>query len=463
MPVETAVKSRMAAPVYEPIVGEELLFRLETTTPIYGGGFRARRPDEVDIVRVPGIRGQLRQWWRALHAGAHADLASAERKLWGGIAGGDQGQRSLVDLAIKIVGALPDLDSGKVELQARDAYALFPANMPLSDIAPRRRPGVRFDLSVRFDTSLSPARRGEVLGALRAWVLFGGVGGRTRRGCGSLAYRMSAGAPDLPDSGFGWLPQDLSTGALCLAPGQVAKPFPTLRGARFFLGPPHTGNNAALQAWHEALAWLRDFRQASSQSIDTADPGRHARRRPVVGQGLAARPGQTRWPEADKIRRLYLARNRGFTLSHPLVFNATPVWPRAQFGLPIQVQFQRTDRGGAKGALKEPDNVSLTWRTGPGQEARQRLASPLIVKPIQLPGGAFAALALWLYRALPPSAEVGVADGKGLLAGSAAPIAAMTAAGDPCPFTALAAKASVQEAFFDWLAGQCPGGSGGTL
>jgi CRISPR-associated protein Cmr1 len=53
-----------------------------------GGGPQARRLDEVDGIRVPGIRGQLRFWWRALFAGAAssiADLFTRESALWGGI------------------------------------------------------------------------------------------------------------------------------------------------------------------------------------------------------------------------------------------------------------------------------------------------------------------------------------------------------------------------------------------
>jgi CRISPR-associated protein Cmr1 len=61
---------------------------LECITPVIGGGVRTREPDLVDFVRVPGIRGQLRQFWRAL-AGTPGETAEAlfrrERALWGGV------------------------------------------------------------------------------------------------------------------------------------------------------------------------------------------------------------------------------------------------------------------------------------------------------------------------------------------------------------------------------------------
>jgi len=67
-----------AAPAFEDLpprrspaagVRNDLAVSLEIVTPILGGGYRARTPDDVDHIRVPTVRGQLRFWWRALSAG----------------------------------------------------------------------------------------------------------------------------------------------------------------------------------------------------------------------------------------------------------------------------------------------------------------------------------------------------------------------------------------------------------
>ncbi|HWN68265.1 MAG TPA: type III-B CRISPR module RAMP protein Cmr1, partial [Haliangium sp.] len=59
---------------------------LRTITPVLGGGAVTRRVEREGMVRVPGMRGQLRFWWRALHV--HdcenaAELARREAELWG--------------------------------------------------------------------------------------------------------------------------------------------------------------------------------------------------------------------------------------------------------------------------------------------------------------------------------------------------------------------------------------------
>ena len=60
--------------------------KLRFVTPVAGGGIHPATPDEVDIVRVPSLRGHLRFWWRAIYAVSTppGDLLSRERALWGG-------------------------------------------------------------------------------------------------------------------------------------------------------------------------------------------------------------------------------------------------------------------------------------------------------------------------------------------------------------------------------------------
>ncbi|HAZ63134.1 MAG TPA: type III-B CRISPR module RAMP protein Cmr1, partial [Armatimonadetes bacterium] len=86
---------------------EEITVELEVVTPILGGGTKTRDVDEVDIIRVPTIRGHLRFWWRALY-GQNYDspraLYAAEKRLWGGTTDGDDesGGRSLVEVTVSV-------------------------------------------------------------------------------------------------------------------------------------------------------------------------------------------------------------------------------------------------------------------------------------------------------------------------------------------------------------------------
>ena len=81
---------------------------LRVVTPILGGAATPRSLDDHDALRVPSVRGQLRFWWRCLHARGRdgASLHAAERSLWGGAAGAggtdDGASRSPVEVSLVI-------------------------------------------------------------------------------------------------------------------------------------------------------------------------------------------------------------------------------------------------------------------------------------------------------------------------------------------------------------------------
>jgi hypothetical protein len=111
--------------------------------------------------------------------------------------------------------------------------------------------------------------------------------------------------------------------------------------------------------------------------------------------------------------------------------------------LPIQVRFQKLDRNKQPFVPGPPRETEILW-TPDGCTPSQRLASPVIVKPVQLREGRFVPVALWLDRELPASAQAGLADRPDSLA----PMSAMP----PSPlYSPLAGKASVKDAFMDWL------------
>ena len=413
----------------------EISVRVEVVTPILGGATQTRAVDEVDIIRAATVRGHLRFWWRALYATQRpraSALYDCEGEIWG-CAATDKGGRSAVEIRIHVERA-GDIDSSDIRLyDSKDdgkatpgAYALWPARgekKTNTQPAPRRMPGTQFRLTLIAAASYEA----EVKNALRAWILFGGYGGRTRRGLGSLRVLEN------PSS---WLPSKATRDAIkdlfkfdilaepTSAPGDV----PWLGGAALQVGKDE---HDAMKAWTTALDWLKEFRQGTSgQSGERA-------REPGTGKTQPQRPSICNWPEADKVRHL-----KGKIRGHAPRHNASPVWPRAGFGLPIIGQFQKNARNG--GRYDEPDAFELRWRSG--NTAHDRLSSPLIVKALPLADGSFVPCALWLNRAYPAGEVIlrGVND-------SSAPFDRLVAPGDTAQFSALANKRSLRAAFLDWL------------
>ena len=103
----------------------QISVRLEVVTPILGGGVQTRSVDEIDVIRVPSVRGHLRFWWRALYAWQHPTvqaLRKRESTLWGCAATNDGG-RSAIEVRIR-VDRYGDIDSSDIRLNdSRDGRA----------------------------------------------------------------------------------------------------------------------------------------------------------------------------------------------------------------------------------------------------------------------------------------------------------------------------------------------------
>lgn len=443
----------------------ELRVQLEVVTPILGGSHQTRAIDDVDVIRAPSVRGHLRFWWRALYAAQYANadaLYQRESALWGRAAT-DDGGRSAVQIRVSVERA-GDTDSSEIRLfSSRDqpatpgAYALWPARAETktkTPTAPRRQPGTQFQLTLKV--AGTDEDQAEVRNALRAWILFGGYGGRTRRGLGSLKVIADAD---------GWLPTAATREALTslfgvdvfTAPTRTPCDVPWFGGAAIHVG---RADRNAQTAWTTALDWLKEFRQG------TTDHQQLGRAREPGPNGNAQRPSISNWPEGDKVRRLSTPQ-RGLRWAHTPRHNQTPAWPRAGFGLPIIGQFQSKSREEHPTRKKlngrpderywkelpqnhpnygtEPEGFELRWRAG--NDEHDRLASPLIVKALPLADGTFAPCALWLNRAHPANGQVVLRN----VNNSQAPFDRLVAAGDNPQFSALANKTSLRQAFLDWL------------
>ncbi|MCB9694477.1 MAG: hypothetical protein H6736_21925 [Alphaproteobacteria bacterium] len=369
--------ARRALPVPELAerehAGRHLTSTLSFLTPVFGGGVRVnseehRRQikdhDPVTPVRSASLRGQLREWWRRT-CGFDEDgdplplsvLRAREAVIWGWASTRSEPRRGWVSV---------EVDGSRLRhspvtvLEVRGprwvssrgsgvAYGTFPLQPPNGNAA--HQAGElhewrgTFDVTLRAD-SLAGATHAaaraawpdddgplearlwdEVERAWLAWTTFGGFGGRTRRGFGAVRLKED-GVPLRTVLGrLGW-------GARCTTIGGTATSDRTFR--------------TPMDALEAGLAKLKDFRQGR-------DLGRNPGTQPH-------RPGRSRWPEPDELRRLTSKHAPQHPPAHPV-----GKFPRAAFGLPIIFQFK--DRG-------DPQNTSLQ------PVGAERLASPLVIRPV---------------------------------------------------------------------------------
>lgn len=369
--------------------------RLRVVTPVLGGAAVLRQVDDVDFIRVPTIRGHLRFWWRALYGREYSslkELKHAERKLFGA-AGERESTRSPVRIVVRVENR-GDIDRNDVKAFGKDktpgAYVLWPARSEKKSglpPAPRRLPGTEFTLTIEAPQERMP----EVRNALRAWILFGGYGSRTRRGLGSLTV--------VGDNADRWLPKEPTREAInALFEGiddifakAEKRDFPQLGGATLLVCELEEDIREDAEAcWLEAIGWLEEFRQGVDSGARESDHGKTQSNRPSI----------TNWPEADSVRQLH----NGPLYPHKPRYREL-AYPRAGLGLPIVGRFQ--PKGRKRGErYKEPGQFEIVWKGTDG--VHQRLASPLILKALPLTGNRFTACALWLYRKFPENGEVGL-------------------------------------------------------
>ena len=308
---------------YSAATGRTEGVRCKLVTPMYGGGVTAGEVDRDMPIRAGALRGQLRFWWRLLNGAGRepADLFAAETDLWGGISrNGPRASR----VALRVEGK-PVRNGQLMAKSALDipAYALV---LEWGGNPHLLKPGHEFGLALRFEQTVDEERQKQAIEALRWWASFGGVGARTRRGFG--AVEVTGDDDDLKP----------------VSAAEVEE-----RGGRMVVGRPANG---PAKAWKDAIGALQRFRQGG-------DVGRNPGRRD--------RPGRSRWPEADSIRRLFGTHAPQHRPAHPV----DGFYPRAAFGLPLVFHFKDGGDPGRRGG----DSLVLV----PG--GRERMASPLILRP----------------------------------------------------------------------------------
>lgn len=353
---------------------ESRSYHVELITPMFGGGVEPRVNDSAFPIRTTAIRGQLQFWWRAT-AGARCptveELRAAQTQVWGSTE-----RASRVQVSVESVRAEapepcarfrwdPNASRGRGRwhtdwqppFNGRDSalpYALFPFqgetphSNPNAQITAPPAMCIRrasFQLVIRCPKDLW----GQIEPAVWAWTNFGGLGGRTRRGCGTIlcADKDKQLAPrdhaNISEQFKRFAPQ----------PHEV-RAWPTLPQSVHVCersGPP-------VEVWNWVIGLFKHFRQG----IDFArDPG----------------PGRSRYPESEVVRTVLYNPARPWRHAR-LDHVPNDAFPRAELGLPIVFHFQGQD---------EPPDTVLYPCNGADGKPRERMASPLILKPLALANG----------------------------------------------------------------------------
>lgn len=191
--------------------------------------------------------------------------------------------------------------------------------------------GIEFTVGLSYPEELDP----QIRHAVSAWVKFGGIGARTRRGCGSLELVEERPVPTESQRRYASL--------ITLAP------------VTCLIG--ESGLNSVV-AWKEAVELYREFRQGKDFARDPgSDPSK------------PLKLGRSRYPEADTIRALFPQERWTHRVKHPV-----RGFPRADLGLPIVFHFQ-----------EEGPDEDLTLESA--SCFGSRFASPVITKVIKVEGG----------------------------------------------------------------------------
>lgn len=402
---------RVSAPLVVPEAGDEPLLadlELKVVTPMFGGGVTAGQVDRNHPIRASAIRGHLRFWWRACNAAGFrsvADLARAERLLWGSATREfeDEEEEATWGPGAITVRVARTSDGNEFNRHndgwrrihgASDPgppYALFPFERQTN---PRRDPlPGQVDIEFRLQVALAhhagkrdghPSRedcKTAAEQALWAWISFGGVGARTRRGCGSLYCvgngddstepRLDAGVFRPWDDLNAWLVDRFEAYVDPVyrnANDPGIRAIPALTQCRVAYGSPL---DRPIPAWGSAVDLLKDFLQ-----------GPEIGRNPVVN----GRPGQSRWPEVSAARTLLGVSNIGPNGHEYQVVPAHLAgggdFPRADLGLPRILKVQEGPR------------IEATLEAA--GDKTTRMASPVILKALPMPDGRAVPIAILL-------------------------------------------------------------------
>lgn len=377
-------------------------YTIRVVTPLFGGGVETGTNDPVTLIRPSSIRGHLRFWWRATRGAAFSsvkELRQREAEIWG-----TTENPSSVVLTVRIIAKMEA--TACAEWRRRKPpkegyaltwyapfdgsnnplpYALFPFQGEAPDEvldnqdASKPAKSVRsaeFELKIELPTPERMARlrrtfneqrakielpqlneshddiQRDIEAAVWAWANFGGIGARTRRGCGALYCKELA--PPSAHEISNWFKDasktfELSEAKRCLS-------WPTLRAVLVL-----NESEPLLQAWRKTVGLMREFRQGKI--------GRDVSKFP---------PGRSYWPEADSLRAITKKGKPSHLKSITLPSPVKPAFPRAELGLPIVFHFKDSSDKPNDCVLYAYDHDKADER----EKRIDRMASPLILRPL---------------------------------------------------------------------------------
>ncbi len=338
-------------------------------TPMFGGDTESWEPNTQRPVRESSVKGHLRFWWRTMQdIPDPKKLRERENEIFGATGAASKVGLSIRFHSVDFYGNLTvhprdGVRNGGTQINNFPIYALFP-------LIPRGNGSVcitkcDFTLTVSMN-GLDEEQVQSVRNAVKLWVLFGGVGARTRRGCGSIYC-----AEVLKE-----FHDEISIKAFMdnLVAGQnqqgSALPYPRLAGARLTVKKGTGGN--AWDEWNTLIVAYQKFRQLRNL------PGINSNR-----------PGRSHWPEPDAIRRI----TDQYADNHAPVHEARNWFPRAAYGMPVQIEFRN--------AAGDPSGKYFVQPVG-----KDRWASPVVLKVVKLANGSLLQLCLILNQTIPTKIEL---------------------------------------------------------
>ncbi|MCC6585127.1 MAG: type III-B CRISPR module RAMP protein Cmr1 [Bryobacterales bacterium] len=280
-----------------------LKYLVKVITPLFGGSVTPRKADPAAPIRVPSIRGHLRWWYRATVGRQYhtvAELRAAETEIFGDTAGA-----SAVDVRVTIKQPGRPLKDDEVPLRQGDRlFPIFPGDYRSVLV------GVEFELELRLPEKLKPTLET----VLWAWSNFGGIGAKTRRGCGAVWIAEFAPKAYKDRSGIAVQHWSKRVAPAASASGEWPQlgETPVVRPSTITVAAPKPGPNGELveradmtplAAWRAAIEAYRAFRQAgpSAHGIQSFDllgyaQGQRRMSSPVILRPAAWKEGTLAMP-----------------------------------------------------------------------------------------------------------------------------------------------------------------------
>lgn len=378
-------------------------FHLRTVTEVFAGGADLQTAE----LRPSAFRGPLRFWFRAMMGKIVGNDFGALKRLealaFGATDAGSPFILRLTDLPHSVPpGTLVTPPIGKAYL-AFSMYTRANRQVYLSrGCIPADQ---TFTLSLRFKMP-SQGLQNVVLGSLWLLLNFGGVGGRSRRGFGALkAESVLENQQPLPFNYFSTGPdveQHYRKG-LSLVEGWF-RSFADTAGVIAKAGEDDASDNAEFATFSNWMARL--IARARTGAPAQAEDADHWLNQWGILLRSFRNGTRVSLAQPDLVQRL---RDTTCDYRKVIAYAMDGYEPKRSylendvFGLPVV--FQSSTRGGRQ--------MTLSWH-GPDQKKGGRRGSPLLLHPILLPDGRYAALAtFFISRFLPDGAHIPIACPSG--------------------------------------------------